>query len=189
MTCYLQIQAHIALANQLLSMVDEINALGRVLVSCVQSGHKVLLFGNGGSAADAQHIAAELVVRFRSNRRALPAIALTTDSSVLTACGNDFGFDSLFSRQVEAFAQIGDVVIGISTSGKSSNVIEGLQAAKRQGATTILLTGLIDLSEFKQADYVFSVPSRETARIQEMHILVGHLWCEQVEEEMLVVDE
>ena len=145
----------------------------------VQNGGKILLFGNGGSAADAQHIAAEFVGRFRLNREAMDAIALTTNSSALTAIANDFDFEWVFARQVSALADAKDVVIGISTGGFSKNVIAGLLEAKKAGAYTVLLTGQNHAAE--SADTVIAVPSEDTPRIQEIHILVGHFLAEYVE--------
>jgi D-sedoheptulose 7-phosphate isomerase len=150
----------------------------------VQGGHKLLFFGNGGSAADAQHLATELVVRYRANRRALAAIALTTDTSALTAIGNDFGFDALFARQVEALCSPGDVAIGISTSGNSENVIRGLIEARERGAVTVGLGGGDGGRMVQHVDYAIIVPSPVTARIQEMHILVGHTLCAFLEAQL-----
>ena len=156
-------------------------------VKAIERGNKLLLFGNGGSAADAQHIATELTVRFKKDRRAIPAIALTTDTSALTAIGNDFGFENLFARQVDALCVQGDVVIGISTSGNSENVIRGIQAAKKIGATTAALGGG-DGGRMKElADRVIIVPSSVTARIQEMHIMIGHMLCGAIEVELGLV--
>jgi D-sedoheptulose 7-phosphate isomerase len=158
----------------------------RLVSTCAEAlrgGHKILFFGNGGSAADAQHLATELVVRYRTNRRALPAIALTTDTSALTAIGNDFGFESLFSRQVEALCRAGDVAIGISTSGNSENVIRGLQAARANGAVTVAFTGEGGGRLAGQVDVCIFVPSKITARIQEMHLMLGHVLCELLERE------
>lgn len=158
----------------------------RLVAACAQAlrgGHKLLFFGNGGSAADAQHLATELVVRYRRNRTALAAIALTTDTSALTAIGNDFGFDSLFSRQVEALCRAGDVAIGISTSGNSENVIRGLQAAKAAGAVTVAFTGEGGGRLAGQVDHGIFIPSKTTARIQEMHLMLGHVLCALLEKE------
>jgi D-sedoheptulose 7-phosphate isomerase len=141
----------------------------------------VMLCGNGGSAADAQHIAAEFTVRFVKDRRALRAIALATDSSTLTATGNDLGFDQVFSRQVEALGRAGDILIGISTSGNSENVLAALRAARDRGIATIALTGAEGGKAATLADYLIAVPSRTTARVQEMHILIGHAICGAVE--------
>lgn len=147
----------------------------------IAAGGKLLLFGNGGSAADAQHLATELTVRYRVNRRALAAIALTTDSSALTAIGNDFGFDQIFARQIEALGRAGDLAIAISTSGRSANVIEGLRAAKRAGLAAAALGGGDGGAMTGLADPLLLVPSRTTARIQEMHILLGQMLCGALE--------
>lgn len=148
---------------------------------CLSHGGKLIFFGNGGSAADAQHIATELTVRYEQARRAIPALALTTDTSALTAIGNDFGFEELFARQVDALARPGDVVIGISTSGTSPNVIRGLQAAKEMGAVAAALTGQGGIALQSLADPIVAVPATRTSRIQEMHILLGHILCGTLE--------
>jgi D-sedoheptulose 7-phosphate isomerase len=147
----------------------------------VRSGGKLLLFGNGGSAADAQHIAAELVIRYKSDRPAIAAIALTTDSSALTACGNDLGFDALFARQIEGLARPGDVAVAFSTSGKSPNVIAGLREARSKGVQTTGFTGADGGNMRELCDALLVVPSRVTARIQEMHIMVAHMLCKSLE--------
>ena len=153
-----------------------------LITACFRSGGKLLFFGNGGSAADAQHLAAEFVGRFVRERAGLPAIALTTDSSILTAVGNDYGFDRVFARQLEALGRAGDVAIGISTSGNSPNVLEGIKAAKRERLTTIGLSGKDGGVLAKEADLTITISSSSTARIQECHIAVGHLFCELTEE-------
>ncbi len=155
-----------------------------VLVSGLRSGGKILLFGNGGSAADAQHIAAEFVIRYRDDRAAIPAIALTTDTSALTACGNDLGFAVLFARQVEALGRPGDIAIGISTSGNSENVVAGLRQARGGGLRTIGLGGGDGGKLREVCDVLIVVPSKVTARIQEMHILIGHIICKAVEQRL-----
>ena len=142
---------------------------------------KVLFFGNGGSAADSQHMAAELVGRFRKERRALAAIALTTDTSILTSIGNDYGYEQVFARQIEALGAPGDVAVGISTSGNSKNVIAALKAAKKRRMITISLTGNGGGALAKISDININVPSKDTARIQETHICVGHILCELIE--------
>ncbi|HXP96937.1 MAG TPA: D-sedoheptulose 7-phosphate isomerase [Telmatospirillum sp.] len=147
----------------------------------LQDGGKILFFGNGGSAADAQHLATEIVVRYKLNRRALAAIALTTDTSILTATANDYSFEDIFSRQVEALARPGDVAIGISTSGTSPNILKALSAAKTAGAVAAGFTGRDGGAMVGLADPVIVVPSFVTARIQEMHILIGHMLCEAIE--------
>ncbi|MBI3802382.1 MAG: D-sedoheptulose 7-phosphate isomerase [Nitrospirae bacterium] len=165
-------------------MVPEIAQAADWIVQSYRNGGKLILFGNGGSAGDAQHIAAELVGRFERERRALPAIALTTNSSTLTAIGNDYDYSKIFSRQVEAWAGPADVVIGISTSGNSSNVLEGIATAKAKGAKTIGLTGEKGGKLGSQVDLCLKVPSSSTARIQESHILIGHLLCLLVEQSL-----
>ncbi|MBD1401021.1 D-sedoheptulose 7-phosphate isomerase [Pelobacter sp. M08fum] len=153
-----------------------------VIVAALNAGKKLLIMGNGGSAADAQHFAAEFVGRFLRERRALPAIALTTDTSLLTAVGNDFGFDQIFKRQVEALAQPGDVVIGISTSGNSANVALAMTAAQQLGSTTIGLLGRDGGIITPLSDIQLTVPVQETPHIQEAHITIIHLICDLVEQ-------
>lgn len=153
-------------------------------VACLKNGGKILFFGNGGSAADAQHLATELVVRFRKNRPSLAAIALTTDTSALTAIGNDFGFEDLFSRQVEGLGRKGDVVIGISTSGNSPNVLKALKLAREMGLVTVGFGGGTGGKLADVSDISLIVPSPVTARIQECHILLGHMLCGAIEAEM-----
>jgi len=154
----------------------------RLIIQCLQSGGKLLFFGNGGSAADAQHLAAEFVGRFVRERIGLPAIALTTDSSILTAVGNDYGFDQIFARQIQALARPGDVAVGISTSGNSPNVLEGVKAARKAEAKTIGLSGKDGGVLAEEVDIAITIASKSTARIQECHIAVGHLLCELAEE-------
>lgn len=172
---------HLAAAQRLTEFVPFVEDLGRRLVECLKAGGKVLFFGNGGSAADAQHLAAELVVRYRVNRAALAGIALTTDTSILTAGGNDFGFDSIYARQIEALVRKGDVVIGISTSGNSGNVVNGLVEAKRQGCLAVAFTAEGGGRCAEVADLCFRAPTPVTARAQECHLLVGHILCDWVE--------
>jgi D-sedoheptulose 7-phosphate isomerase len=155
-----------------------------LIARALKNGKKVVLFGNGGSAADAQHIACELAGRFKLERRGLPAIALTTNTSTITAIANDYGYDKVFSRQVEAIVDKGDIVIGISTSGKSPNVIEGVKAAKEHGAITVGLTGAEGGRLEKVVDICIKVPSDDTPRIQETHITIGHIICQLVEESL-----
>lgn len=157
-----------------------------VLTTTLKSGGKILLFGNGGSAADSQHIAAEFIGRFQKERRGLAAIALTTDTSTLTALGNDYGFDIIFSRQIEALGQAGDVAIGISTSGNSKNILEAIKKAKALGLVTIVLTGGNGGLLAPLADIKLIVPSTVTARVQESHITIAHTICELVEQEFIV---
>jgi D-sedoheptulose 7-phosphate isomerase len=159
----------------------------QILESSLRGGGKLLFFGNGGSAADAQHIAAELIVRYKSDRPSISAIALTTDSSALTACGNDLGFDALFERQIEGLGRKDDVAIGISTSGNSANVLRGLGRAKSMGLKTVGLTGFSGGQMRDVCDALIAVPSSVTARIQEMHILVGHMLCKALEQRLGLV--
>jgi D-sedoheptulose 7-phosphate isomerase len=156
-----------------------------IITSCLQSGGKLLLFGNGGSAADAQHLAAEFVGRFLLERRALPAIALTTDSSILTAVGNDYGFEQVFARQIQALGRPGDIAIGISTSGNSPNVLEAMKTARSQGLRTIGLSGKDGRALAQAVDIAIVVSSDNTAQVQECHIAIGHLLCELTERELV----
>lgn len=179
------IQASIAVKQLLLQSAEVVTMVAKVseiLVHAFQTGNKVLLFGNGGSAADAQHIAAEFVGRFAFNRPALPALALNVNTSCVTAIGNDYGFDLVFSRQLEALARPGDVAIGFSTSGQSANVIRGMETAKKLKLHTIALTGSSPRGLKGAVDYCICAPSTETPRIQECHILIGHIISELVEE-------
>lgn len=157
-------------------------AVGGVLVDALRAGRKVLAFGNGGSAADAQHLAAELVGRYLYDRPALPAIALTTDPSIMTAVANDMGYDAVFRRQVEAHGQPGDVAIGISTSGRSRSVVDALRVAKERGLVTVAMTGNGGGHLSGAVDHLIDAPSPDTPRIQELHGLVIHLLCQIVEE-------
>ncbi len=161
----------------------EFRALVEAAVKCINGGGKILFFGNGGSAADAQHLATELTVRYIKNRKAIAAIALTTDTSALTAIGNDLGFDELFARQVEAIGKSGDLVIAITTSGQSPNVLKALEMARGMGIVTASLTGKGggELVKRKLADINLIVPSSTTARIQEMHITLGQMLCGALE--------
>lgn len=177
-----RIEASIAVKQRLLRHTEICAEVVERIIRAYRKGNKVLLFGNGGSAADAQHIAAEFVGRFYLDRSALPAQALTVDTSSLTAIGNDYAYDQIFSRQVEAFGQAGDVAIGISTSGNSRNVIEALRAAKRKGIVVVGMTGENGGQLKAEVDYCICVPSRDTPRIQEAHILIGHILCELVEQ-------
>lgn len=162
-------------------LAPEIVRAANQLVRTVTSGGQVLICGNGGSAADAQHFAAELVGRFRRERQALPAVALTTDTSALTAIGNDYGFTYIFSRQVEALASRGDVLVGISTSGHSSNVLEAVRAARDRGCATIGLLGRDGGTIAAEVDLALVVPAEATSHVQEAHIVIIHLLCELVE--------
>ena len=175
------IDDHLHTVSTLRDQVTRIEALGQVLVACLRAGNKVLLCGNGGSAADAQHIAAEMVCRFERARRGLPAIALTTDTSALTAIGNDFGFERLFARQVESLGQPGDVLIAISTSGNSVNVAAAVESAQAMGVKCIGLLGGSGGAIGERVEYPLVIASGVTARIQECHILVGHIWCAMID--------
>ena len=173
---------HINVINQSKqNLSKQIEEICIIIRNSILQGNKLLLFGNGGSAGDAQHIAAEFTGRFIHERKALPAIALTTDTSAITAIGNDYGFDKIFQRQVEALASKGDVLIGISTSGNSQNVINGLEVGKLKGCNTIAFTGRDGGKISKSCDINLIIPSSNTARIQEAHILVGHIICEYVD--------
>ena len=162
-----------------------VERIAAAFISALRDGRTLLFFGNGGSAADAQHLAAEFVNRFVVDRPGLPALALTTDTSVLTSIGNDQEFARIFSRQVEALGRPGDVAVGITTSGRSPNVLEGLRAARGKGLLTVGLTGGHATPLAALCDHVVSVPSRTTARIQEVHILIGHVLCELVDEALV----
>jgi D-sedoheptulose 7-phosphate isomerase len=158
-----------------------IEQISKRIVDCYEAGKKVVLMGNGGSAADAQHIACELVSKFQMERKALPAIALNVNASILTAVGNDYDFNHIFARQVEAWVSEGDVVIGFSTSGNSTNVFVAIERAKEAGALTVAFTGENGGKLAPVADLVFRAPSNSTPRIQEVHIMVGHIICGIVE--------
>ena len=170
-----------AIQTVLKTRVSEIEHAGDVICAALSHGHKILLCGNGGSAADAQHIAAELVGRYELQRRPWPAIALTTDTSAITALSNDFGYEDVFARQVQALGGEGDVLIALSTSGTSANVIKAAKAAKTLNCRTIALTGGTGEPLASLCDIAVSVPSERTSRIQEAHITIGHLWCEMVD--------
>jgi len=165
-----------------LNCIPTIEKMAAICCAAIKDGHKILFCGNGGSAADSQHLAAEFVGRFVKERQGLPAIALTTDTSILTAIGNDYGYDDVFRRQVEALAAKGDVLVGISTSGNSANVIKAFEQAKKQGVTVMAFTGAKDSKMSALADITLQVPSTFTAHIQECHILVGHILCNAVDE-------
>jgi len=165
-------------------ILGKINYFADTIINCIKNGNKVLIAGNGGSAADAQHFAAELVVRLKYNRNAIPVIALTTDTSIITAIGNDFGYDKIFSRQLEALGKPGDIFIGISTSGYSGNIISATTVAKGMGICTLILTGKTggELRSIIDDPNVIIVPSNNTARIQEFHEFVLHVIAEIVED-------
>jgi D-sedoheptulose 7-phosphate isomerase len=176
------LKEHLATIQNLLdSSLPEIEQSGQMICEALAGGRKILLCGNGGSAADAQHIAAELVGCYEKQRRSWPAIALTTDTSALTAVSNDLGYQEVFARQVAGLAQAGDVLIAISTSGKSQNVLRAVEQARELGCKTIALTGATADPLGSLCDIGVAVPSRRTARVQEGHITIGHLWCEMVD--------
>jgi D-sedoheptulose 7-phosphate isomerase len=176
------IERSIDVHNRLMNAcLPALTAAADALVAAYLGGHKALFFGNGGSAADAQHLAAEFVGRYLRERRPLPALALNANSSAVTAIGNDYGYDQVFARQLEALAVAGDVAVGISTSGNSTNVVEGIQCARRLGLFTIALTGASGGQLRELVDALIAVPSDETPRIQECHILAGHALCDAVE--------
>ena len=162
---------------------SEIKMAIEIITKCYKNGNKVIIFGNGGSAADAQHMAAEFIGRYLLERKSLPAIALTTDTSIITALGNDYGFENTFSRQCESMVSKGDVIIAISTSGNSKNVLNGIKTAKKCGAIIIGLTGQNGISLQEMVDVLLIVPSKSTPRIQEGHRIIIHTICELVERE------
>jgi len=171
-----------ALANEV--TVKQISKVVNLILTTITHNNVIYLFGNGGSAADAQHIAAEMVGRFKLDRPALPAVALTTNTSILTSISNDYASSSMFARQVEALVRENDLVIGISTSGNSANVIEGIKAAKTRGAITIGLTGENGGKLGKMVDICLRAPSNNTPRVQEVHITLGHIICSMIEQEL-----
>lgn len=178
------IEESIKTKERLMQQSNTISELGLLISNCINKGARVFFFGNGGSAADAQHISAELVGKYQEKRKGLPSISFTTNTSVLTAIGNDFGYDFVFERQVESLVGADDVVVGISTSGNSQNVIRGIFAAKKIGAETIGLTGENGGKLSDIADIVLKVPSNNTQRIQECHIMIGHIICDIVEKNL-----
>jgi D-sedoheptulose 7-phosphate isomerase len=178
------IDEHLRVIEELRGLSVEIERVAAELTRRLREGGKLLFLGNGGSAADSQHLAAELVGRFRAERAALPAIALTTDTSILTSVGNDYGFDTVFARQIEALCGAADAVVAISTSGASPNVLEGLKAAGKIGAYRVGLTGREGEKMAGACDACLAVPSTDTARIQEAHILIGHILCELIDRAM-----
>jgi len=184
------IEEHLAGHLQVLQLVvaelpGPIIAAAELVVKAIAGGGKLLVMGNGGSAADAQHFAAELVGRFRRERAALPAVALTTDTSILTAVGNDYGFENIFRRQVEALARPGDVVCGISTSGRSPNVVQAMEAARSMGCRTLALLGGNGGQMIALADVALLVPSDQTPFIQEAHLTIIHILCDLIEQTTL----
>lgn len=180
-----QIESSIQVKQALLSdrfLLQQVADAAELITKAYQNGGKTLLAGNGGSAADAQHIAAELVGRYYFNRPSIPSIALTTDTSIITAVSNDYGYDELFARQVQGYGQAGDVFIGISTSGNSANILKALEACKQKQIKTIVFTGKTGGKMGAVADICIKVPSTDTPRIQESHILIGHILCYLIED-------
>jgi len=178
-----ELNSHLETINSVIdNMENDISIASQIVIDALKNGNKILLCGNGGSAGDAQHISAELTGRYKIERRGLPAIALTTDTSALTAIGNDYGYDRVFDRQVEALAKEGDVVIGITTSGNSQNILNALELAQKRGCKTIGFTGKDGGDMGKVSDINLIIPSDNTPRIQEMHILFGHIICQMVDD-------
>jgi len=177
------LQEHLETIQSLLrATIKDIEQSGQMICDALTAGKKILLCGNGGSAADAQHIAAELVGCYEKERRSWPAIALTTDTSALTAVSNDLGYEQVFARQLAGLAQAGDIVIAISTSGRSKNVLKAVERARELGCRTIALTGASTDPLGSMCDFTVAVPASRTSRIQEAHITIGHLWCEMVDQ-------
>jgi len=176
-----ELEEHLQVANKMGQLADQITMATNLCIDSLTNGGKILIFGNGGSAADAQHIAAELVGRYKTERRGLPAIALTTDTSALTSIGNDYGYEQVFRRQVEALANPGDVVIGISTGGSSSNVLNALKLANDIGCQTVGFSGRDGGKMNAVCNVNLVVPGEDTPRIQEMHIFIGHTLCHLIE--------
>lgn len=177
-------QDHAVVLEATKQLIPDIEQAGSLIGKAISEGHKILFCGNGGSAADSQHLAAEFVGRFQKERCALPAIALTVDTSILTAVANDYGYGIVFQRQVEALGQPGDVFVGISTSGNSANVLAAIGAAKRRDMKVIGMTGVGGGKMKNICDVCLAVPAKVTARTQEMHIMIGHILCELAEKEM-----
>ena len=175
---------HMTVMEGIKELSSIISDIANEIIKTYQNRKKVILFGNGGSAADAQHIAAEFVGKFYKDRESLPSLAFHTNTSVVTAMANDFGYEHIFERQVSSFVDVGDVVIGLSTSGNSPNVIKGLEKANEKGAITVGVTGAKQSQIEKIVDYCLKIPSTDTPRIQEGHITVGHIICYLVEKEL-----
>lgn len=171
------------------TLQEDFNAIINICETAIKNGNKILFFGNGGSAADAQHLATELAVRYKNDRAPIAGLALTTDTSALTACGNDFGFDYIFSRQIQALGKPGDIAIAISTSGNSANVIKAIEQCKAQNITSIGFTGKTGGKMSNECDYILKIPSTTTARIQEMHITFGQMLCGALELKLGLVED
>lgn len=175
------IMEHSRALNRLADMEQDILDCVALIFETIKSGRKIMICGNGGSAADAQHFAAELIVKFKAVRRAIPALALTTDTSVLTACGNDFNYDYIFARQIEALGCDGDLLLAISTSGSSANILQAIECAKENSMSVLLLTGEKFSGSLRDV-LIFKAPHSETARVQEVHQIVYHLICEMLDQ-------
>lgn len=180
------IQDSIITKQKIFRLVDLIEKSAQIMISALKNGNKILICGNGGSAADAQHMAGEIVGRFEKERRGLPCIALTTDTSILTSLANDYNYETVFSRQVDALGKEGDVLIGISTSGNSKNIIKSFEKAEEKGLKSIALTGKDGGRINGMLEYVLNItiPSENTARIQESHLTIIHIWCKMIEDEL-----
>jgi D-sedoheptulose 7-phosphate isomerase len=176
---------HLQVVRELQNQQETLTTIARAMTTTLRAGGKILWCGNGGSASDSQHLAAEIVGRYRRERCGLPSIALTTDTSILTAVGNDYGFNAIFARQVEALGRAGDMLVGISTSGNSGNVVAALEAAHSRNLVTVAFTGAGGGKLAPLADILFAVNSRDTARIQEAHILAGHMLCDWIELDLI----
>lgn len=179
------LEDHLSVVRQIQERKDDLEAIAKCMAATLRAGRKILWCGNGGSAGDSQHLAAELVGRFRRERRGLASLALTTDTSVLTALANDYGYETVFARQVQAIGNDGDILVGISTSGNSRNVVASFEKAREMGITTVAFTGTDGGKIAPLADYLFAVASSDTARIQEAHILAGHMLCDWIELDLL----
>jgi D-sedoheptulose 7-phosphate isomerase len=173
------LEEHKNALNHLMAETEQVEKAANMIIQAIKNGHKILICGNGGSAADSQHFAAEIIVKFSTVRKALPAIALTVDSSVMTAIGNDMGFDSVFSRQVEGLGEKGDVLVAISTSGKSPNVLKAIEAAKAKGLSVIGMAGMSGMAV--PCDHQIVIASTRTSIIQEMHIAIIHMICQLID--------
>ncbi len=180
-----QIDQHIEVFHQLKKSTALIEEVGRILVQQIRQGGKIIWMGNGGSAADCQHLSAELIGRFKQDRSPIASLSLSSNLSVITALGNDYGFESVFARQVKAICTERDVLIGLSTSGESPNILAAFAEARVMGVCTVALTGSRKLPSPLVVDYRIQAPSDETARIQEAHLFIGHLWCGWIEEKMV----
>ncbi len=179
------LQEHIDVMQQLHRLIPSIQQLAERMVTSLKNGATIFWMGNGGSASDAQHLAAELVGRFSRNRQALSSIALNTDTSILTSVANDFGYEQIFARQLEALCRTGDIVVGLSTSGNSPNVLAGIEVARQKNAITVGFTGQNGEKLASKVDYPVIIPSIDTARIQEAHAFIGHMLCEWIEKTYL----